>query len=133
MIFHTYLKLSKEMRKDHIAKLLMPLLLSYYEEEDLPAKVKEYDSDLQESIINPLQHMQSEQVSQVFETPTSSPTKEKRSRLKETIKTEENQSISISKLDAVESVRKELEEIKRKREMEREKSIEMSRELDLIA
>lgn len=47
MIFHTYLKLSKEMRKEHIAKLLMPLLQSYYEEEDLPAKLKEYDSDLQ--------------------------------------------------------------------------------------
>jgi hypothetical protein len=66
MIFHTYLKLGKEMRKEHIAKMLKPLLQIYYEEEDLPAKLKEYDADLQESILTPLHHAQSEQVSQVF-------------------------------------------------------------------
>jgi hypothetical protein len=60
MIFHTYLKLSKEMRKDHIARLLMPILEAYYEEDGLPAKIKEYDSDLQESITSPLRHAQSE-------------------------------------------------------------------------
>lgn len=42
MIFHTYLKLHKEMRKEHIAKILKPLLESYYEDEHLEAKIKHY-------------------------------------------------------------------------------------------
>lgn len=51
--------------------------------------------------------------------------------MKETLKTEENQ--SVSKVDTVEAVRKELEEIKRRRELEKEKSIEIFREQSMLA
>ena len=44
LLFHTYIKLAREMRKEHIAKLLLPLLENYCDSEDLAAKVNEYEN-----------------------------------------------------------------------------------------
>ncbi len=120
LLFHTYIKIAKEMRKEHIARLLLPLLENYYETEDLPAKVSEYENELQESILaSPSPEAHSPHASALFDTP-----KEKPSRLRTQDKEGRENSMEKSR---VEGVRRELEEIKRKREIEKERSLEISR------
>jgi hypothetical protein len=118
LLFHTYIKIAKEMRKEHIARLLLPLLENYCDPDDLPAKLSEYENELQESILaSPSPEEHSPHPSAIFDTP-----KEKPSRLRTQEREKEGRENSMER-SRVEGVRRELEEIKRKREIERERSL----------
>jgi hypothetical protein len=38
-LFHTYIRVEKELKKEYVSRLLLPLLRSYYDEGTLTAKI----------------------------------------------------------------------------------------------
>ena len=51
-IFHTYIRVERELKREHASVLLMPILRSYYDEDELPGKLEHYLEDILPPAVN---------------------------------------------------------------------------------